>query len=77
MKQLRKWGWQLRTSCQYLHQLLLYDVPILVAAFRLLFSSIVSILMAAPLGHLAGWCIDIGTKSVPGLMEKKLWIESY
>lgn len=37
------------------------------AAFWLLFSSIVAILIAAPFGHLAGWCIDIGAKSFPGL----------
>ncbi|NOZ20040.1 MAG: hypothetical protein GXP25_03020 [Planctomycetes bacterium] len=36
-------------------------------AFWLLFSSITVILIAAPLGHLAGWCIDIGAKSIPGL----------
>ena len=36
-------------------------------AFWLLFSSITAILTAAPLGHLAGWCIDIGAKSIPGL----------
>ena len=36
------------------------------AAFWLLFSSIIAILMAAPLGHLAGWYFDIGIKSIPG-----------
>jgi len=35
-------------------------------AFWLLFSSIMAILISAPLGHLAGWCIDIGIKSIPG-----------
>ena len=35
-------------------------------AFWLLFSSIIAILISAPLGHLAGWCIDIGIKSIPG-----------
>jgi len=36
-------------------------------AFRLLLASLAAILIAAPLGHLAGWCFDIGTKSIPGL----------
>ena len=35
-------------------------------AFWLLFASIMAIIIAAPLGHLAGWCIDIGIKSIPG-----------
>lgn len=35
-------------------------------AFWLLFSSIMAILIAAPFGHLAGWCFDIGIKSIPG-----------
>ncbi len=37
------------------------------AVFWLLFSSIIAILIAAPLGHFAGWCIDTGAKSIPGL----------
>ena len=36
-------------------------------AFWLLLASIISILMAAPLGHLAGWYTDIGLNSIPGL----------
>ncbi len=36
-------------------------------AFWLLFASISAILMAASLGHLAGWCLDLGTRSIPGL----------
>ncbi len=36
------------------------------AAFRLLFFSIGMILIAAPFGHLAGWCHDIGIGTVPG-----------
>ncbi len=35
-------------------------------AFWLLFTSIAAILIAAPMGHLAGWCIDIGARSLPG-----------
>ncbi len=35
-------------------------------AFWLLFSSIIAILLAAPLGHLAGWFLDVGVKSFPG-----------
>ncbi len=37
------------------------------AAFWLFFCSILAILIAAPLGHLAGWIIDLGTSSFPGL----------
>ena len=37
------------------------------AAFWLLFASIISILIAAPLGHLAGWFTDMGMNSIPGL----------
>jgi len=36
-------------------------------AFWLLFASLVAILLAAPLGHLAGWCVDFGAGSLPGL----------
>ena len=38
------------------------------AAFWLLFSSLIAILFAAPLGHLSGWAIDLGIKSFPGAM---------
>jgi len=37
------------------------------AAFWLLFASIFAILLAAPLGHLAGWSLDFGTASFPGV----------
>jgi len=36
------------------------------AAFWLLFLSIIAILVAAPLGHLSGWAIDLGINSFPG-----------
>jgi len=35
--------------------------------FLLLLVSLSAILVAGPLGHLAGWSIDIGTSSIPGL----------
>ena len=37
------------------------------AGFWLLFSSVLAILIAAPLGHLTGWIIDLGPGSLPGL----------
>lgn len=37
------------------------------AAFWLLFSSMVAILVAAPLGHISGWGIDFGISSFPGV----------
>ncbi len=36
------------------------------AAFWLLLVSIMAIIMAAPLGHLAGWCMDVGISSLSG-----------
>ncbi|MGC8605407.1 MAG: hypothetical protein ACP5VS_17200, partial [Desulfomonilaceae bacterium] len=37
------------------------------AAFWLLFSSLIAILFAAPLGHLSGWTIDLDIRSFPGV----------
>jgi len=37
------------------------------AAFWLLLTSLTAILISSPLGHLAGWFIDIGPRSIPGL----------
>ncbi len=36
-------------------------------AFWLLFSSMVAILVAAPIGHISGWGIDFGISSFPGM----------
>lgn len=43
------------------------EVKKIKAAFYLLVSSIVAILVAAPLGHLSGWAIDLGISSFPGV----------
>ena len=37
------------------------------AGFWLLLTSVVAVLVAAPLGHLAGWGLDLGLESFPGV----------